>query len=272
MTTYVNILSGHAYAIDPNASPKTTSDIAGVEQESSFNYPDTASSIAGITTISAKLSQHNVAIVGLGGTGSYILDFIAKTHVKEIHLYDGDDFENNNAFRSPGAASSDDLNSHYKKVNYHGDIYSRMKKHIVPHAYYIDESNVDELKSVGFVFLCIDNVKTKRVIVERLKTLNIPFIDCGIGVYSVEDKLAGVVRVTTCNPSKGDHILNLISDSDDKDNVYTKNIQIAELNALNAALAVIKWKKLCGFYTDFRKEHHMTYTIDGNTLINGEYM
>jgi antirestriction protein ArdC len=26
------------------------------------------------------------------------------------------------------------------------------------------------------------------------------------------------------------------------------NIQIAELNALNAALAVIKWKKLCGFY------------------------
>ena len=31
-----------------------------------------------------------VAIVGLGGSGSYILDLIAKTPICEIHLYDGD--------------------------------------------------------------------------------------------------------------------------------------------------------------------------------------
>ena len=41
--------------------------------------------------------------------------------------------------------------------------------------------------------------------------------------------------------------------------MYSHNIQIAELNALNAALAVIKWKKLAGFYVDLEGEHFTVY-------------
>ena len=52
------------------------------------------------------------------------------------------------------------------------------------------------------------------------------------------------------------------------DGLYSRNIQIAELNALNAALAVIKWKKLLGFYRDLEHEHFNTYTLDGNLIIN----
>ena len=37
---------------------------------------------------------------------------------------------------------------------------------------------------------------------------------------------------------------------------------------LNAALAVIKWKKLFGFYTDFEREFSSTYTLDGNHFLN----
>lgn len=48
---------------------------------------------------------------------------------------------------------------------------------------------------------------------------------------------------------------------------YRTNIQIAELNMLNAAFAVIKWKKLWGIYDDLEKEHHSTYTIDVNMLL-----
>lgn len=51
-------------------------------------------------------------------------------------------------------------------------------------------------------------------------------------------------------------------------NEYNQNIQIADLNALNAALAVIKWKKMCGFYLDLENEYHCTYTIDGNKIDN----
>jgi hypothetical protein len=41
----------------------------------------------------------------------------------------------------------------------------------------------------------------------------------------------------------------------------------ADLNALNAALAVIKWKKLACFYQGLDHEHHSTYTIGGNMLL-----
>ena len=52
--------------------------------------------------------------------------------------------------------------------------------------------------------------------------------------------------------------------------MYASNIQVADLNALNACLAVVKWKKLRGFYRDLESEHHSTYTTDGSMLLNGD--
>ena len=49
---------------------------------------------------------------------------------------------------------------------------------------------------------------------------------------------------------------------------YERNVQIVELNALNAALAVIRWKKHRGFYLDLGGEGRSTYTIDGNHMSN----
>ena len=84
-----------------------------------------------------------------------------------------------------------------------------------------------------------------------------------------DDSLGGILRVTTSTPKKREHVSARISFSDgDDNNEYDCNIQIADLNALNAVLAVIKWKKLFGFYLDFDQEHHSTYTIDGNKLVN----
>ena len=74
--------------------------------------------------------------------------------------------------------------------------------------------------------------------------------------------------MTTSTPAQRDHVRKRVSfGGDDRDDVYDKNIQIADLNALNAALAVMKWKKLYGFYQDRDHEHHTTYTIDCNMLL-----
>jgi len=53
-------------------------------------------------------------------------------------------------------------------------------------------------------------------------------------------------------------------------NEYATNIQIADLNALNAILAVIKWKKLSKFYQDLIEEHQTTYSINVSQLLNGD--
>lgn len=50
--------------------------------------------------------------------------------------------------------------------------------------------------------------------------------------------------------------------------IYDENIQVADLNALNAVLAVGKWKKLNGVYADLEHEHFSAYTVDGNCIVN----
>lgn len=272
MTTYIGIISHPAISIDPDVTARTYPVISPeVENDSVFNYIDTASSRAGISAISEKLKISKVAIVGMGGTGSYVLDLIAKTEVKEIHLFDGDRFLQHNAFRSPGAASSDELGLKAYKATYFQQVYSKMRKGIVAHKFFIDDSNIDELHDMDFVFLCIDNNVVKKLIVEKLENFGVSFIDTGVGVYEVDGSLHGVLRITTSTPEQRSHVAerNRIPFLEGNDgDEYSRNIQIADLNALNAALAVVKWKKLFGFYQDLEAEHFSVYTIDGNSMIN----
>jgi hypothetical protein len=59
-----------------------------------------------------------------------------------------------------------------------------------------------------------------------------------------------------------------VSDGTDAalEDAYASNIQIAELNALNAALAVIRWKKHLGYYQDFRDEAESIYSSNVQQL------
>jgi hypothetical protein len=271
MTTYVKILAGPAQAIDPSATARTFPVIEATQEESVFRYIDAASSRAGIQAISERLESGKIGIVGLGGTGAYVLDLIAKTPVKEIHLFDGDRFLQHNAFRSPGAPSVDELRQVPQKVAYFQERYSRMHRNIVPHDNHVNESNVESLRGMDFVFLSIDDGTAKRTIVAALEEYGIPFIDVGMGVYESEGSLAGLLRVTTSTPQKREHVREknrIPFSSSDDENGYSQNIQIADLNALNAALAVVKWKKLRGFYRDLEREHFSVYAVDGSHLLN----
>lgn len=271
ITTYAAIIGTPARMIDPSVTAKTFSIIPSEESESVFRYIDTASSRAGINIASQKLERGKIGIIGLGGTGSYVLDLVAKTPVKEIHLFDGDDFLQHNAFRSPSAPSIDQLSTTPKKVDYFRDLYSKMRSGIFANPYYIDQSNVDQLRKMDFSFLCLDLGEPKRVIVENLEAFDAAFVDVGMGVELVDGSLRGVLRVTTSIPEQREHFRRRVSLGDVLvDNDYDHNIQIADLNALNAALAVIKWKKLWGFYLDLDHENYSTYTIDGNILLNAD--
>jgi hypothetical protein len=212
-----------------------------------------------------------VAIVGLGGTGSYILDLVAKTPVGEIHLFDADRLLTHNAFRAPGAVSVEDLRATPNKAVYFRDRYEPMRKGIVAHDSYVDETNVEELREMDFVFLSLDDGVARRLIVEALEGWETSFIDVGIGVYQTDGSLGGQVRVTTSTPNQRDHVHEkgrIPFAPGDPEDLYKQNIQIADLNCLNAALAVIKWKKLYGYYLDFERENFSVYEVDGNNVLN----
>lgn len=273
MKNYIAIISNEAKVIDSSMTACTYNVIASVEEDSVFKYQDTASSRADILALSNKLAMDKVAIIGLGGTGSYVLDLIAKTPIQEIHLFDGDIFLQHNAFRAPGAASVEVLNNKLSKVEYYLSIYEVMHKGIFPHANYISDENINELEGFNFIFICVDEGPVRKLISNFMIINKIPFIDVGMDLMMGPEaqNLIGTCRVTMSTPSKSDHFQKHVPMEDDfGENLYRKNIQVADMNALNATLAVIKWKQYCGFYQDLYQAHHITYSVNSQSLTRNE--
>lgn len=203
---HAEIICGPAKVIDPNATPGVFPVIETTEIESVFKYADTASSRAGIAVASAKLELGRIGIIGGGGTGSYILDLVAKTPVKEIHLFDGDIMLNHNAFRPPGAPSVKELRENHPKAEYFQKLYSKMRRGIVAHPGYVTEASVQELKQFDFVFLSMDGAPAKQFIVQKLQEWGVPFIDVGMGLELVNGAINGIITVTASTKEKSDHV------------------------------------------------------------------
>lgn len=271
-TRYVEKLGAPVKALGGTETARTYPPVLpDAEENLVFNYHDTASIRADIVPISKKLEGQRVAIVGVGGTGSYILDLVAKTPVAEIHLYDPDVFLQHNAFRAPGAASVEGLGRKLNKVDYFTEVYGKMRAGIVPHPSGLTAENAHELGTMNFVFIAVDPGEHKKLAIAALQQSGVPFVDCGMGLYVVDGSIAGQLRLTTVTSSKADHVDRHIKPNQvGVPNEYAHNIQVAELNALNATLAVVRWKKHFGFYNDLEHEHQSTYAVDGNALLNEE--
>lgn len=270
---YLSLITPEAKAVDPEATPYVFEPVVSFDPEQIFNYWDTASTRAGILAATTKLAQNRVAIIGLGGTGSYVLDLMAKTPVREIHLFDGDEFEQHSAFRAPGAATLEDILAKMPKVEYFAAIYSRMRKGIHPHPTYLDDDNLSKLNNFDFVFLCVDKGGVRRMLGEYLIARGIPFADTGMELTMLPEANAilGTCRATLCTERKSEHFDRCVPQGDAPgDDLYRSNIQVADINMFNAVLAVQLWKKHSTFYLDHWQPHHHTYSIDAASLTRSE--
>lgn len=270
MNFYESIISNFAKKINPQLTSKKFKPIdTGSINDCPFQFLDTSSSRAGISNLSKKLSLKRIDIIGLGGTGSYVLDQISKIPVKEIFLHDDDKFYSHNAFRAPGAPSVKELNRSPYKVSYFKSKYSKIHKGIVANKNKIGEENISELKNSDFVFLCMDGNSCKRQIILKLIDWKKPFIDVGMGLQISGTSISGMIRTTLVSEKQNSHSKEKIKVSEtDKDDLYEANIQVADLNALNAILAIIKFKKFFGFYADIENEHNSRFLLESNQIMN----
>ena len=220
----------------------------GTDMISPFCFPDTFSAHAELNGLNAGLKPLTVGMIGIGGTGAYTLDFVSKTPVKRIRLFDDDEFSVKNAFRSPGSSTSADFRK--LKVDLYAERYSSFRMDVVPHPVRITRENGGLLEDCDFVFVCVDKAASRAAIVEVLLALGKPFIDVGMGLNKLSGLLEGGLRATLVDEHTREEVARntTLPTSADADDLYETNIQIAELNALNAALAVILFKRRYAFY------------------------
>ena len=265
--SYTSIISGPAMELY-NVDPYTFNHKIDIEENSVFKFQDTLTSRAEIVELSNKFKSEIVAIIGLGGTGSYILDFLVKTPVKEIRGFDFDDFFIHNAFRSPGKTENTEFKK--KKSTVYQERYDNFRHGVFLKTQKIGTESLELLQGVTFAFVCVDNGKSRAEIFEALISLGIPYIDVGMGLSKKSGTLSGMIRTTYYPEGSAQEVLdkNLSDLSKQRDNLYRTNIQIGELNALNACLAVIKFKQYKGFYSSEEDFYHTLFNISDLKIVS----
>lgn len=257
---YVTIISGPAIELH-GVTPLTFRAYEPAPDDGVFKFRDMLTARAEIGDLAAGFKEEVVAIIGLGGTGGYVLDFMVKTPVREVRGYDADGYHVHNIFRSPGRLEPHELG--LSKAEVYAGRYENFRHGLKIETKYIDANSHEELDGVTFAFVCVDKGTARAGIIDLLIAKGIPFIDVGMGLARRGGPIKGSMRATHFAKGNAEVVrdMNLVPTHDAQDNIYKTNIQIAELNALNACLAVILYKKHLGFYVDEEPLYHLLFEV-----------
>lgn len=245
VATYFDAITAPAIAAFPGTTPFRGIEIKAAAQSSPLKFPDTMSARYQMNDLSALLVGKKVAIIGLGGTGSYILDFISRTHLAQIALFDDDKVHVHTIFRFPGfildaigRPKAEVLAQHYDQ--WHGGVEAFVER--------ITAENVHRLKEFDFVFVSVDKGPARLLIVDWLSANGVPYVDCGMGLNRSKVGLSGFIRVTGGDRKAFEDNVGTarLPVEEAKEDEYRNHAQITELNALNGAMAVIRFKQHFG--------------------------
>lgn len=252
-------------------TPYTFSAYEEETPNSVFKLHDTLTSRAEILDLAKLFENDIIAVIGLGGSGGYVLDFMVKTPVLEIRGFDSDDYFVHNAFRSPGRLDVEEgAELRQSKAEVYRKRYENFRHGLTVKPMFIDETSAAELNDVTFAFVAVDKGSSRKRIIDLLIAKNIPFIDVGMGLRRHGGPISGTVRTTYFPRDSGQIVRSkgYVPETDPPDDVYKSNIQIAELNALNAALAVLRFKQIRGFYAGPVHLNQLLLTLDNLSLLS----
>ncbi|MHB1232307.1 MAG: DUF6791 domain-containing protein [Burkholderiales bacterium] len=265
-TEYIAYVSGPVEGKFPDYKITPFDGVATVETTCPFPFEDTNSARANLGELDQLIATDSIVIIGAGGSGSYIFDFISKSRVQKIKLFDFDVFDLNNAFRIPGATDREELGQ--PKVRVIEQRYSGWHKGSEVFEAKLDGESGAYLDGVTFAFLAVDKIGPRRDMAKLLRAKGIPFIVVGMGIHHGNPGLTGMVDTTLIDEKTAPNVFDEIAGDElvDLPDEYQKNIQTVELNALNAAMAVFMYKKYRGYYATGRSVYQASFTTSSMQL------
>ena len=212
-----------------------------------------------------KAGGQTIGIVGLGGVGLWLLDLMSKTDVGEIRIWDGDHIEGRNLVRAPGWAGQDAIGKN--KAEYFGQLYSQFRTGISIYPEYLDPNGPPDIfDSLDFVFIAIDNAETRAALCERLEQTGVPFVDVGMGIERQQGEVRGSLQVFFSGRDAGRWRIGIPTVVGIGEQEY-HILQLADLAALNASLAVGVWRRHIEQYAEDSKDWLVRYSVESHTLL-----
>ena len=128
------------------------------------------------------VARERVAIVGLGGVGAWIADFVVKADASEVHGWDYDCIEPKNILRMPGGLDPNVWIGR-PKANWFQETYSLIHTNVHGHNVKVLPENVHEVvESTTFAFVAVDDAGDRIMVCDALATAGIPFVVVGLSL------------------------------------------------------------------------------------------
>ncbi len=240
-----------------------------------FHIPNTFEARAAIAPVQDRIRGQCIAIIGLGGTGAYLLDLIAKTPVSEVHLLDSDCVDWHTFKRAPGAPTAEEIElvraGSLLKVDYYHSKYAAFRDGIHPHPIRVDSPSMfAEFLSdhpVDYAFVCIDQLtdgdSARQDAVYRAVTeAGVPFIDSGVSITLEDCAVRGAVT-TSAYDAGSDAWKDAIPNARLDGGVPGyRNVQLPEVNAAAATFAVMEWRRRTGQYVSESPSFYQKFRLE----------
>ena len=205
-----------------------------------------------------KLSKLNISIVGVGGIGCPLSQYLVSSGIKELTLVDGDNIEINNLNRQL-LFNINDLGK--KKV----DVAKNKLKLINPECKInvlgenINIDNINTLTESSIIVDAADDWETSKLLNEFCVKNSINFLYSSVINHDLQIILLE-------NKRNNDHLcLNCIFPN--KENIDLPRCETVGISGISAGLAgLISAQKIINFSLDFNKETNLLTLFDGKKL------
>jgi tRNA A37 threonylcarbamoyladenosine dehydratase len=152
-----------------------------------------------------KLKNKKVAVFGVGGVGSYVVEGLARAGISNFVLIDNDDVALSNINRqlialhsTVGCAKVDVAKNRILDINPNAKVDARKE-------FYSKDTNNSIDRSIDYIVDAIDTVSSKLDLIEQAKALNIPIISCmgtGNKLDATRFEIADISKTSVCPLAK----------------------------------------------------------------------
>ena len=251
------------------------SERAALAMPDPFHIPNTFEDRAAIAPVQDRIRGDRIAIIGLGGTGAHLLDFIAKTPVSEIHLLDPDCVDWHTFMRAPGAPTAEEIEQvrarPLLKVDYYCSKYAAFRDGIHPHPERVESPSMFAEfvsdHSIDFVFVCIDQLtdgdaSRQDDVYRAVSEAGVPFIDSGVSITLEDCAVRGAVT-TSAYDAGSDAWKDAIPNARLEGGAPGyRNVQLPEVNAVAATFTVMEWRRRTGQYASESPSFYQKFRLE----------
>jgi hypothetical protein len=153
--------------------------------------------------IQRLLRRLHVGVVGVSGTGSPVVELLARLGIGKISEFDRDLFEDSNVTRVYGSSVGDEGKN---KAELSAAHVRQIGTGTVVHAYpthITDERAAKLLRECDVVFGCTDKQAPRGILVQLALRYLIPVFDLGVRIEAEDGIIRGIVgRITTLMPGE----------------------------------------------------------------------